>query len=76
MNFITEIICLTNFLKTNLGKFAFMHLSEKGPKGSFFAHDELENHTTKKKEVKGEKERARRKKGGEEKKEMGCTLPF
>ena len=51
-------------------------MSEKGPKGSFFAHDELENHTTKKKEVKGEKERARRKKGGEEKKEMGCTLPF
>ena len=50
------------------------HLSKKGPKGKFFfAPDELENHTTKKE---AEKERARKKKGGEEKKEIGCTFSF
>ena len=49
---------------------------KKGPKGSFFAHDELENHTTKKKEVKGEKERARRKKGREEKKKWVALFLF
>ena len=47
---------------------------EKRPKGRFFAPDKLKNHTSEVK--KGEKETARRKKGGEEKKSNGCTLSF
>ena len=46
----------SSFLKTNLKR--------KELKGRFFAHNKLENHTRK-----GEKERARRKKGREEKKQ-------
>ena len=42
MNFITEIICLANFLKTNL---ICSHLSEKVSKGMFLKPDKLQNHT-------------------------------
>ena len=38
---------LADFLKTNPGKFAAIHLSGKRPKGNFFAPDKLNNHTIK-----------------------------
>ena len=61
---------LADFLKTNLGKFAAMHLSEKGPKGRFFAPDKLDNHTIEGKGKNKQIERAKRKKGGGKKKAM------
>ena len=50
------------------------HLIEKASKGKFLGPYKLQNHTTIGK--KGEKERARRKKGGEQKKAMVALLVF
>ena len=61
-------------MKTNLGKFAFMHLSEKGPKGRFFASDKLDNHTIEGKGKNKQIERAKRKKGGGKKKAMVAPI--
>ena len=61
-------IHLTNFLKTNVTKFAVIWV--KGHQKVGFKHERLQNHSNK------EKERARRRKGGEEKKSNGCTLGF
>ena len=55
---------LADFLKTNVGKFAAMHLSEKGPKGRSFAPDKLDNHTIEGKGKNRQIGRAKRKKGG------------
>ena len=49
------------------------HLSEKASKGRLFGPDKLQNNTNEGKR-KGEKERARRNKGGEEKKAMVAHL--
>ena len=65
---------LADFLKTNLGKSAFMHLSEKGPKGRFFASDKLDNHTIEGKGKNKQIERAKRKKGGGKKKAMVAPI--
>ena len=50
-----------------------MHLSEKGPKGRFFASDKLDNHTIEGKGKNKQIERAKRKKGGGKKKSNGRT---
>ena len=50
-----------------------MHLSEKGPKGRFFASDKLDNHTIGGKGKNKQIERAKRKKGGGKKKSNGRT---
>ena len=48
------------------------HLSDKASKDGFLGPDNFQNH---KNEVrKGEKERPKRKKGGEQKKSNGCSL--
>ena len=65
---------LVDFLKNQPINETCSHLSEKRPNGRFFAPDKLKNHTSEIK--KREKETARRKKGGEEKKSNGCTLSF
>ena len=51
------------------------HLSEKASKGRFHVLEKLQNHSNESKELKrkGEKEKARRKSGGE-KKSNDCTL--
>ena len=72
MNFMTEIICLANFLKTNL---ICCHLSEKVSKGMFLKPDKLQNHTDEGK-AKPRKRDSEEEKGGEEKKSNGCTLNF
>ena len=53
------------------------HLSEKASKGSFHVFEKLQNNSNESKELKrkGEKERARKKSGGE-KKSNDCTLRF
>ena len=65
---------LADFLKTNLGKFAAMHLSEKGPKGRFFAPDKLDNHTIGGKGKNKQIERAKKKKGGGKEKAMVAPI--
>ena len=75
--FVTHISTHTyvaDFLKTNLGKFAAMHLSEKGPKGRFFAPDKLDNHTIGGKGKNKQIERAKRKKGGGKEKAMVAPI--
>ena len=53
------------------------HLSEKASKGTFLKPEKLQNHCNElKRKRKGEKERARRRKGGEENNSNGCTLSF
>ena len=51
-----------------------MHLSEKGPKGRFFASDKLDNHTIGGKGKNKQIERAKRKKGGGKKKAMVAPI--
>ena len=51
-----------------------MHLSEKGPKGRFFASDKLDNHTIEGKGKNKQIERAKRKKGGGKKKAMVAPI--
>ena len=52
----------------------YSHVSEKGQKAGFLRQKYQESQYRGKR--KGEKERARRTKGGEEKKSNGCTLRF
>ena len=61
-------------MKTNLNEIC-SHLSEKTSKGMFLKRQKLQNNSNERK-GKVEKERARRRKGGEEKKSNGCTLSF
>ena len=51
-----------------------MHLSEKGPKGRFFASDKLDNHTIEGKGKNKQIERAKRKKGEGKKKAMVAPI--
>ena len=51
-----------------------MLLSEKGPKGRFFASDKLDNHTIEGKGKNKQIERAKRKKGGGKKKAMVAPI--
>ena len=52
------------------------HLSEKPSKGNFLKPDKLQNHTNEGKGQEKTQERARRKKGREEKKAMVALLVF
>ena len=64
---------LVDFLKANPTKVTVMRV-KKGQKAGFLRQKPRESQYREKR--KGEKERARRTKGGEEKKSSGCTLRF
>ena len=69
LNFIRLLrVVISRFLESEPNKI-YSHVSEKGSKGRFFCAKNLENHNI-------EGERARRTKGGEEKKSNGCPLRF
>ena len=71
-SWIVILACISGlfFWKTNLTKFSRSYLSEKGQKAVTTAP---EKHTCL---TKGKERRARRKKGGEEKKAMATLLVF
>ena len=52
------------------------HLSEKASKGTFLKPEKLQDHSNELRKRKGEKERARRRKGGEEKQAVVSLLVF
>ena len=64
----------TNFFENQPINEICSHLSEKVSKGRFFEPEKIQNHSNEGK-GKGEKERAKRRKGGEEK-SNGCTISF
>ena len=67
-------ICLADFLKTNVKEFDLI-FSEKASKGRFLKPERLQNHGNDGKSE-GEKERARRRKGGVKKKAMAALSVF
>ena len=69
-----QLLYLTDFLKTNLTKFAAICV-KKGSKGTFLEPKKLQNHSNEKQKER-RKKRATRRKRGEEKKNNGCTLSF